>query len=179
MSTVDHAVELGLDGAAERRVGSLLDALEARGIATILAASPHVHAHVSLAVLGGLTPEEIASSLDGVAGEALPAIVLSSLGAFCEPVEVVFLGVTPTPELLGLNKRVHMRLAATRATLRTHYEPRRWVPHCTLAMRPASLVDALGAVRDAIARDPLPIEATAVEVRIIEVPTGRVVATVP
>jgi hypothetical protein len=54
------------------------------------------------------------------------------------------------------------------------YAPGCWVPHCTLAMRPASLATAM----EALAEIGLPITATTAGLRIVEVPTGKVAAIV-
>ena len=86
------------------------------------------------------------------------------------PEAVVFLGVTPTAPLLELNRRVHARLDAAKVAVWPLYRPGIWVPHCTLAMRPADLTAALSALRAAV----LPIEASPVALRIVEVPTGKV-----
>jgi 2'-5' RNA ligase len=104
----------------------------------------------------------------------LPRLTLSSVGAFLAPVPVLFLGVTATRELLELNAAVHARLDRAGIAVRPIYRPGSFVPHCTLAMRPRS-IDA--AVRVALVAD-LPITATAVAMRVVEVPTGKVRATV-
>ena len=79
-----------------------------------------------------------------------------------------------TRELLELNAAVHARLDRAGIAVRPIYRPGSFVPHCTLAMRPRS-IDA--AVRVALVAD-LPITATAVAMRVVEVPTGKVRATV-
>ena len=112
--------------------------------------------------------------LDGLAATPLPRLTLSSLGAFVAPEVVLFLGVTPTRELLALNVAVHARLDRAGVSVRPIYRPGSYVPHCTLAMRPGSLDRALRAMLGA----PLPIEVAAVAMRVVEVPTGRVRATV-
>jgi len=172
--TVEHAVELELDGDAAVAVSSLFDALEGAGIESLGAASPHVHPHVSLAVARDGAPEQIADVLSGLAATPLPRLTLSSLGAFVAPEAVLFLGVTPTRELLALNVAVHARLDRAGVSVRPIYRPGSYVPHCTLAMRPGSLDLALRAMLGA----PLPIEAAAVAMRVVEVPTGKVRATV-
>jgi len=171
---VAHAVELELDGAANHKVLGLLAVLEAAGVAPITAASPHVHPHVSVAVAAEAPPAAVRDALLGVATAGLPPLQLSSVGAFVTPEAVVFLGVTPTVLLLELNRRVHARLDAAKLAVWPLYRPGIWVPHCTLAMRPADLTAALSALRAAA----LPIEASPVALRIVEVPTGKPVGTV-
>ncbi len=171
---VAHAVELQLDDAAARKVLGLLAVLEAVGVAPITAASPHVHPHVSVAVAADESPEAVKDALVGVATAGLPPLRLSSVGAFVTPEAVVFLGVTPTAPLLELNRRVHARLDAAKVAAWPLYRPGIWVPHCTLAMRPADLTAALSALRAAV----LPIESSPVALRIVEVPTGKPTGTI-
>lgn len=171
---VEHAVELELDGVAAAEVRALFDALESAGIESLAASAPHVHPHVSVAVARDAAPELIADVLAGVVAGPLPRLTLASLGAFLAPAFVLFLGVTPTRELLGLNAAVHASLDHAGISVRPIYRPGSYVPHCTLAMRPASLDVAIRASLVA----PLPIEAVAVAMRVVEVPTGKVRATV-
>ena len=171
---VAHAVELQLDDTATRAVLGLRGVLRAAGITPITAASPHVHPHVSVAVTADAAPSAVRDALVGVATAGLPAVRLSSVGAFVTFEEVVFLGVTPTPLLLELNRRVHARLDAAKIASWPLYRPGSWVPHCTLAMRPGDLAAAFTALRGAV----LPIEASPVALRIVEVPTGKPTFTV-
>jgi 2'-5' RNA ligase len=70
---------------------------------------------------------------------------------------VLWLGVTPTRELLDHHRAVHDRLAAHGIEVWEHYQPGRWVPHCTISMRvPNPLVGA--AIRRCL--EFLPIRAT-------------------
>ncbi len=170
---VEHAVELALDDAAAAAVDALMDALEASGVVPIRAASRHAHPHVSLAVARDGEPAALAARLGGLAPAHL-ALELSSLGVFCTPEAVVFLGVTPHAALLELNAAVHARLDAGGVAVRDVYRPGAYVPHCTLAMH---VGDPASAVR-ALAGAPLPIRASATALRVVEVPTGTVRAVV-
>jgi 2'-5' RNA ligase superfamily protein len=172
--TVAHAVELQLDEAAARKVLGLLAVLEAAGVDPITGGSPHAHPHVSVAVAADEGAEAVKDALVGVATAGLPPLRLSSVGAFVTPIAVVFLGVTPSAALLELNRRVHARLDAARVAAWPLYRPGTWVPHCTLAMRPADLTAALSALRAAV----LPIEASPIALRIVEVPTGKPTGTI-
>ena len=174
MTTVEHAVELELDGVAQAAVRALFDALELAGVESLAAGTPHVHPHVSLAIAREADPGQVAEVLSGTVADPLPLLTLSSLGAFVTAESVLFVGVTPSRELLALNVAVHARLDHAGIAVRPIYRPGSWVPHCTLAMHVRELDVALRAVRDA----PLPIEATAVALRVVEVPTGKVRATV-
>lgn len=169
-----HAIELELDEAASRKVLGLLAVLSAAGVAPITSLSPHVHPHVSIGVAADAEPEAVRDALVGVATAGLPPLRLSSVGGFITPEPVVFLGVTPTAALLELNRRVHARLDTARLGAWPLYRPGTWVPHCTLAIRPRDLAAALAALRAAV----LPIETEPAALRVVEVPTGVVRATV-
>jgi len=171
--SVAHAVELELDGPAQRKVLGLLTVLEAAGVEPITAHSSHVHPHVSVGVAADAAPEAVRDALVGVATAGLAPLRLSSVGAFVTPEPVVFLGVTPTPALLELNRRVHARLDMAKLATWPLYRPGTWVPHCTLAIRPKDLTAALSALRAAV----LPIEVVPQALRLVEVPTGVVRAT--
>jgi 2'-5' RNA ligase len=175
VSTVDHAVELALDTAAVARVTELMASLDRAGIASLASSSPHVHPHVSLAVATTGSPDELAAALAGLGAdvESLPVLALSSLGVFVGE-GVVYLGVTVTERMLALNRAVHDRLDATGAAPRAIYRAGSWVPHCTLAMH----LDAPSVAIGVLERTPLPIEATVVSLGIVEVPTGKLRATV-
>jgi hypothetical protein len=173
-ASVEHAVELELDGIAAGEVTALFDALELAGVESLAASAPHVHPHVSVAVVRDAAPGLVADVLSGVAADPLPRLTLSSVGAFLAPATVLFLGVTPTTELLSLNVAVHARLDHAGISVRPIYRPGSYVPHCTLAIHPRALDVAIRAVLAA----PLPIEAAAVAMRVVEVPTGKVRATV-
>lgn len=173
MTAVEHAIELELDGVAQGAVRALFDALELAGVESLTARAPYVHPHVSLAVASDTHPEQVAEVLGGTVVDPLPRLTLSSVGVFVGE-SVLFLGVTPTRELLALNVAVHARLDHAGISIRPIYRPGSYVPHCTLAMHVRDLDVAIRAVRDAS----LPIEATAIAMRVVEVPTGKVRATV-
>jgi 2'-5' RNA ligase len=168
------AVELHLDDAARHDVGLLLSQLADAGVTPITASSPHAHPHVSLTVSEGASVADLVDALGGVGDDGLPDLTLSSVGMFTAPAPVLFLGVTPTTELLALHRRVHGRVASIGSWQWPLYAPAFWVPHCTLAMRPRSLADAAFL----LAAAPLPIEARAVAIRVVEVPTGKALAEI-
>jgi 2'-5' RNA ligase len=171
---VAHAVELALDEDAADVVRGLFGSLEEAGITSLRSGSPHLHPHVSVTVATDADPAQLAEVLSGVASIGLPAITMSSVGIFVAPQVVIYLGVTPTAELATLNERVHERLGASGLDTWALYAPGTWVPHCTLAMRPASL----GAAIEALQGAPLPIRAAPVALRVVEVPTGKLRVTI-
>ena len=152
------ALELYLDTAATRRIRVLWDALEAEGVQSMRSLLEQRHRpHVSLAVAPRFDPEQVAAALAGTTVAAPLRLSFQHAGQFVG--RVLWLGTVPTVELLEHHRRVHDQLAAAGITLVEHYQPGRWVPHCTLSMRvPNTLMAA--AVRRCL--EVLPLEATVV-----------------
>lgn len=127
------AIELYLDVDTTRRVRRLWQALEEEGVPTLGSLNQRHRPHVSLAAARLLAPEAVAAALDGLPlGRGL-TLGLDFVGQFLG--RVLWLGVTPTRELLELHSRVHDRLAAHGVDVWEYYRPGRWVPHCTVSMR--------------------------------------------
>ena len=128
------ALELYLDVDATRRIRTLWRALEAEGIPTLASLLNDKHRpHVSLAAARTLDPATVVEALDGLpVGRGL-TLDLDFVGQFVG--RVLWLGVTPTAELLAHHAEVHARLAAAGVETWELYQPGRWVPHCTVSMR--------------------------------------------
>jgi hypothetical protein len=128
------ALELHLDVEATRRVRGLWKALEDEGVPTLAGLLNQKHRpHVSLAVARRLSPDAVASALEGVpVGRGL-RVDLDFVGQFVG--RVLWLGVVPTVQLLSHHRLIHERLAARRVEVWDLYQPGRWVPHCTISMR--------------------------------------------
>lgn len=128
------ALELYLDVEASRRVRTLWRALEDDGIPTLAGLLNQKHRpHVSLAAARRLAPDAVAAALEGVeVGRGL-RIDLDFVGQFVG--RVLWLGVTPTAELLAHHRLIHDRLEAAGVEVWEIYRPGRWVPHCTVSMR--------------------------------------------
>ncbi|WP_433268778.1 2'-5' RNA ligase family protein [Micromonospora vinacea] len=152
------AVELYLDPDATRRIRVLWDALEAEGVQSMRSLLEQRHRpHVSLMVAPRFDREQVAEALQGMVVAAPLRLDFQHAGQFVG--RVLWLGPAPTPELLAHHRLVHDRLAAAGIPLAEHYQPGRWVPHCTLSMRvPNSLMAA--AVRRCL--EVLPLAATVV-----------------
>ncbi|MEU1686605.1 2'-5' RNA ligase family protein [Micromonospora sp. NPDC005707] len=152
------ALELYLDIDATRRIRVLWDALEAEGVQSMRSLLEQRHRpHVSLAVAPRLDPHRVAEALDGMVVAAPLRLEFQHAGQFVG--RVLWLGPAPTPELLAHHGAVHERLARAGIGLVEHYQPGRWVPHCTLSMRvPNTLMAA--AVRRCL--EVLPVTATVV-----------------
>ena len=128
------ALELYLDVDATRRLRTLWRALEAEGIPTLASLQNDQHRpHVSLAAARSLAPEAVAAALgDFAVGDGL-TLDLDFVGQFVG--RVLWLGVTPTEELLAHHRAVHERLGKGGVEVWDLYRPGRWVPHCTVSLR--------------------------------------------
>ncbi|MDG4825628.1 2'-5' RNA ligase family protein [Asanoa sp. WMMD1127] len=128
------ALELYLDTDATRRLRALWQALEAEGIPTLASLQDSKHRpHVSLAAASRLSPAAVADALGSFpVGRGLE-LEMDFVGQFVG--RVLWLGVTPTAELLDRHRAVHDRLAAGGVEVWEHYRPGRWVPHCTVSLR--------------------------------------------
>ncbi|GAA2696194.1 MULTISPECIES: 2'-5' RNA ligase family protein [Actinoplanes] len=127
------ALELYLDVDATRRVRTLWRALEAEGIPSLGELHQKHRPHVSLAAARTIDPYAAAAALKGLeVGRGL-TLRMDFVGQFVG--RVLWLGVTATAELLEHHRLVHERLAAGGVELWEHYQPGRWVPHCTISMR--------------------------------------------
>ncbi|MFC8850480.1 MULTISPECIES: 2'-5' RNA ligase family protein [unclassified Micromonospora] len=152
------ALELYLDTDATRRIRVLWDALESEGVQSMRSLLERRHRpHLSLAVAPRLDPDRVAEALAGTTVAVPLRLSFQHAGQFVG--RVLWLGPSPTADLLAHQALVHDRLVTAGVGLAEHYRPGRWVPHCTLSMRvPNALMAA--AVRRCL--EVLPLEATVV-----------------
>jgi 2'-5' RNA ligase len=128
------ALECYLDRDATRRINALWDALEATGIPSLRTLTHRRHRpHLSLAVSDELDPGLVAAALDGLPAAPPLPVDLQYAGQFLG--RVLWLGPAPTRDLLAHQAAVHERLQRTGIAVSEHYQPGRWVPHCTVSMR--------------------------------------------
>jgi 2'-5' RNA ligase superfamily len=152
------ALELYLDTDATRRIRVLWDALETEGIQSLRSLLEQRHRpHVSVATAPRLDPEAVAAALAGTVVAVPLRLHFQYVGQFVG--RVLWLGPSPTPDLLAHQARLHDRLTAAGVAVGEHYRPGRWVPHCTLSMRVPNTLVAV-AVRRCL--EVLPIDATVV-----------------
>jgi hypothetical protein len=150
------ALECYLDHEATRRVGALWDALEVAGIPSLRNLTHRRHApHISLAVADQLDPAAVAAALVGQPVAPPLRLEFQYVGQFVG--RVLWLGPSPSAELLAHHATVDSRLVAAGIKVDDLYRPGRWVPHCTLSMRvPRPMIG--DAVR--LCLEVLPIQAT-------------------
>ena len=158
------ALELYLDTDATRRIRVLWEALESEGVQSLRSLLGRRHRpHVSLAVAPRLDPDRVAQALAGTVVAAPLRLSFQHAGQFVG--RVLWLGPTPTAELLAHQAVVYGRLTGAGIAISEHYRPGHWVPHCTLSMRvPNTLMAA--AVRRCL--EVLPIEATVVGAAVVD-----------
>jgi 2'-5' RNA ligase len=163
------ALELGLDGAADRQVRALWGRLEALGVPTQATHLPGLRPHVTLAVTDDAEGLRAAARSLGL-GAVSVEIEVTAPGLFMAEPPILMLAVSPAPELVALQERVSERLAADGVAAWPHFIPGTWMPHVTLSMgAPAELLgDAVAACLEL----PLPLVTRAGEPALTDSVTG-------
>jgi 2'-5' RNA ligase len=95
-------------------------------------------AHVTFAVAdrvgeAAVRAAEAAGATGRSGGGGGLEVTLDAMGVFCGDQGVLFLGVTPTTELVAAHGAVHAALDGDGGGPHGHFRPGVWVPHCTLA----------------------------------------------
>ncbi|NIK57969.1 2'-5' RNA ligase family protein [Kribbella shirazensis] len=158
------------DRRTDRLLRNLWVRLEELGLPTLLS---HTHGHhvphLSLAVLREWDHDKVMKAVQPLLNEQSAELYFDALGTFRRGRAwlVPAVGV----EVLQLQAAVVSAVLATGADLHRHYQPGRWVPHCTLAPR-VPLV-ALPVLTAAV-YDVLPLEATADRAALIDSGTGQI-----
>ncbi|MFI7064841.1 2'-5' RNA ligase family protein [Kribbella sp. NPDC050124] len=163
------AVCLLFDRRSDRILRALWDRLEDLGVPTL---KSHTHGrhvpHLSLAVLREWDQEKVTEAVQPLMDGPV-SLYFDALGTFRRGRAwlVPAVGV----DVLELQEKAVSAVRETGADLHRHYEPGRWVPHCTLAPRVplASLPILAAAVYDV-----LPLETTADHAALIDSGTGQV-----
>lgn len=131
------ALELFFDPRCESRLRRLVSVLRETQIGgTILIEDVKARFHITLAVCDHVHEPTMCQVLSELAGKtpALP-VILSSLGLFPGAETVMFLAPVVDQELLDVHRSVAERLTEFTQSPWKLYQPGRWVPHCTLAMK--------------------------------------------
>jgi len=150
------ALELYFDAPAEKRLRRLWDALEEAGVPTLRDLTHRMHRpHLSLTGAERLDAGAVATALAGLKAAPQLEVRLDYIGQFLG--RVLWLGPVPHADLLAHHAAVHERLATAGIAGFDHYQPGRWVPHCTLSMR-VPLPKMTEAIR--LCLDTLPITAS-------------------
>lgn len=162
------AVCLLFDRRSDRILRALWDRLEDRGVPTL---KSHTHGrhvpHLSLAVLREWDHDKVLKAVQPLTEPA--GLYFDALGTFRRG--RAWLVPAVGLEVLQLQQQVVSAVSETGADLHRHYEPGRWVPHCTLAPRvPLASLPVLAAA----VYDVLPLEASADRAALIDSGTGQV-----
>ncbi|TDD24273.1 2'-5' RNA ligase family protein [Kribbella turkmenica] len=164
------AVCLLFDRRSDRLLRQLWDRLEVLGVPTLRSHTHGRHVpHLSLAVLREWDHEKVTKAVQPLLGGGAVGLYFDALGSFRRGRAwlVPAVGV----EVRQLQQRVVSAVTETGAELHRHYEPGRWVPHCTLAPRvPLAALPVLAAA----VYDVLPLEVTADHAALIDSGTGQV-----
>jgi len=163
------AVCLLFDRRTDRLLRALWDRLEELGVPTLRSHTHGRHVpHLSLAVLREWDQEKVTKVVQPLLAEWPVELYFDAVGTFRRGRAwlVPAVGV----EVLQRQQDVVSAIAGTGAELHRHYEPGRWVPHCTLAPRvPLTALPVLAAA----VYDVLPLEATADRAALINSSTGQ------
>jgi 2'-5' RNA ligase len=157
------------DRRSERILRGLWDRLEELGVPTL---KSHTHGrhvpHLSLAVLREWDRDKVSKAVEDLPDGGPVSLYFDALGTFRRG--RAWLVPAVPADVLQRQERTVSALVETGADLHRHYEPGRWVPHCTLAPRVplASLPSLASAVYDV-----LPLEATADHAALIDSSTGH------
>ena len=156
---------LRLDENAEQRIQGA-----SRAIKRMLGHEPveEMAPHISLIPADTIGERELVDHVGQVVAEQGPLEVkFSHFGWF--DVGVLFLGVTPTGDLLEFHRRIHEASAPSpHAQWIGLYKPEAWTPHCTLVTGLSS-ADAGPALQEASELLRLPIRATCRSIEIVEI----------
>jgi hypothetical protein len=163
------AVCLLFDPRSDAAVRRLWARLEESGVPTLLSHTHGRHVpHLSIAVLRSFDVERVRGVLGEMPDRGPLAVYFDALGTFRRGRSWLVPAVTDG--LLERQRQVVDVVTATGADLHRHYEPGRWVPHCTIA--PRVRLQALPLVAAAV-YEVLPLEASAVRAALIDSSTGE------
>ena len=162
------AVCLLFDRRTERALRRLWDRLEDLGVPTL---KSHTHGrhvpHLSLAVLREWDDDKVTKAVEALPNSGPVGLYFDALGTFRRG--RVWLVPAVGADVLKRQQQVVSAVRDTGADLHRHYEPGRWVPHCTLAPRvPLVALPILAAA----VYDVLPLAATADHAALINSSTG-------
>ncbi|WP_433160207.1 2'-5' RNA ligase family protein [Kribbella sp. CA-247076] len=164
------AVCLLFDRRSDRLLRRLWDRLEDLGVPTLKSHTHGQHVpHLSLAVLREWDHDKVMKAVQPSLRDNAVDLYFDALGSFRRG--RVWLVPAVGVEVLQLQRDVVSAVLETGADLHRHYEPGRWVPHCTLAPRvPLVALPVLAAA----VYDVLPLEVTADRAALVDSGTGQV-----
>jgi 2'-5' RNA ligase len=168
------ALELFFDPRCESRLRKLISGLRQTRIGgTVLIDDVKARPHITLAVFDHADEQVMCNVVRELARQTtcLP-VILSSLGMFPSKESVLFLAPVVDEELLQVQRKVHARLDEFTQSPWKLYQPGRWVPHCTLALKLPE--DGLHRAIEILMESTFPITGELVELGVSEFEAGVV-----
>lgn len=163
------AVCLLFDRRTEQRLVALWRALEDRGVPTLLTHTHGRHVpHLSYVVLRRFEVEPVRQAVTGLPAGPPIDLHFDAVGWFRRGRAALVPAVSG--ELIARQEQVVAAVTGAGAELHRHYQPGRWIPHCSLATRARHEQAGLLA---AAAYDVLPLVATAERVALVDSSTGQ------
>ena len=157
------------DPRTERALRALWDRLEERGVPTLRSHTHGLHRpHVSYVVLLGWDLNAVRDVVAALPDQGPYDMVFDAVGTFRRG-RVCLIPAVPA-DLVARQQTVVEAVAATGALVHEHYQPGRWLPHCSIA--PRARLEQLPVVA-ATMYEVLPLPARAVGTALIDSATGR------
>jgi len=123
--------------------------------------------HVSLCIFESINCADCECLINQISTHfPLQTLKFDHLGVFNREEKVLFLALTPTSQLITLQKEVYQKLSEHAQQPWDLYKPDTWVPHCTL-VNDLSQQDLIKALPIAL-KIPLPLEINISQIGIIE-----------
>ena len=161
------AVEMYFDAESEAKIRRIWKSLAESDIKSAMLEAGY-RPHVSLGVCEEMDVDGLAKELSSFAKSVSAfKMTLSSIGLFHSSQNVIFLGVTPTQQLLDINNAFHRFFEKYASGQRSHYHVGSWVPLCTLAFDLSN--DSVWQAIEICTREPLPIISRVKEIGIAKV----------
>ena len=169
------AISIWFDDETENKIRLIWKDLHEKDITSVLHTGNY-RPHITLAIYKELKVEEFRISLEKLLKDISPfKIILPSIGIFGTKPGIqsvsgnaVFLGVTPTIELLEFHKSVHQLLEIYGKEPISYYLPKSWNPHSSLGVKITS--QEILKIIESTLQFELPIYPIATRVGIIDTP---------
>lgn len=128
------AVELYFDPETELAIRGFREKVYAAGVEPVIGKLGD-RPHVSLAVFGAIDVPCLIEMVKEFSSQfpSFP-VLLSAIGTFPTPDNVLFLSPVPTSHLLLLHRKFHRQLKCSHLRSSSYYYPQKWVPHCTIEL---------------------------------------------